>query len=120
MGTNTENHNGRIQIGKYTCVEALRRVATILQVCSHVVPYASSFHHALNVCFFASRQERGIQVEDRVLQISRVQFRVVLLSKSSFIFVFVILHAAGSLHRFPCSVRLVLRARLVWRISFAL
>ena len=80
MDTNTETHSGRLHMGTRTFVEALRRVATILQVCSHVLPSASRLHNTLNVLFvFTSHLERHIQVEERVLYFLRlVQFRVVL------------------------------------------
>ena len=51
--TNTETYEGPLQIGKHTHAEARRRAATILQVCSYVVPTASSFHDTPNVFFFA-------------------------------------------------------------------
>ena len=86
MRTMTETYSGRFQTGKHTYVEALRSVATILQVCSHVLP-SGSFLPLRAQCIFivASHLKSYIQVEERVLYfVSRVQFRVVLLCMCPF------------------------------------
>ena len=54
-------YNGRLQMIKHTYVDALRRVATILHVCSYVLPSVYMFK-----VIFPSHLERHIHVEERV------------------------------------------------------
>ena len=102
MGPTTETYNARLQSG---VVEVFRRVATILQVCSHVLPSTSSFRHTLNVFFFLLRTWNATFKLRKscvclFFHVSSVQCCLVV--QFLFLLVFVITHAVGSFHSFFC------------------